>query len=188
MGRHLDIDDPLDLVRIVMAAGVELGAQVVDQVGVGDAGKLRDQGRRYKGLNEGEAAKLQPLTETGGGQVQDKEKILLAEILAKVNDLFEGELTDDDKLVYLHSVIKGKLLESEILGQQAANNTKEQFANSPDLATELMNAFIDAFEAHGAMSKQALGSEKVRTGMKDALLGPAKLYEALRARREQHPS
>jgi type I restriction enzyme, R subunit len=62
--------------------------------------KLRDQGRRHMGLSEGDAGKLQPLTETGGGQVQDKEKILLAEILAKVNDLFEGELTDDDKLVY----------------------------------------------------------------------------------------
>ena len=29
--------------------------------------------------------------------------------------------------------------------QQAANNTKEQFANSPDLSTELMNAIMDAF-------------------------------------------
>lgn len=150
--------------------------------------KLRDQGRRHMGLSEGEPTKLLPLTETGGGQVQDKEKILLAEIITKVNDLFEGVLTDDDKLVYVNSVIKGKLLESEILGQQASNNTKEQFANSPDLATELMNAIIDAFEAHGAMSKQALGSEKVRTGMKDVLMGPAQLYEALRARREQRPS
>jgi type I restriction enzyme R subunit len=28
---------------------------------------------------------------------QDKQKALLAEIISKVNDLFEGELTDDDK-------------------------------------------------------------------------------------------
>jgi type I restriction enzyme, R subunit len=28
------------------------------------------------------------------------------------------------------------------------------------------------------MSKQALDSEKVRRGLKDALLGPAQLYEA----------
>jgi hypothetical protein len=40
----------------------------------------------------------------------------------------------------------------------------------------------DAFAAHSAMSKQALGSEKVRSGLKDVLLGPAQLYEALRAR------
>ena len=59
------------------------------------------------------------------------------EIIEKVNDLFEGELTDQDKLVYVNNVIKGKLLESETLAQQAANNTKEQFANSPDLDSEL---------------------------------------------------
>jgi type I restriction enzyme R subunit len=64
--------------------------------------------------------------------------------------------------------------------QQAMNNSKEQFSNSPDLASELMNAIIDAFEAHGTMSKQALDSEKVRQGLKHILLGPAELYEALR--------
>jgi hypothetical protein len=47
--------------------------------------------------------------------------------------LFEGELTDDDQLVYVNGVLKGKLLENETLIQQAANNSKEQFANSPDL-------------------------------------------------------
>jgi len=45
-----------------------------------------------------------------------------------------------------------------------------------------MNAIIDAFAAHSVMSKQALDSERVRSGLKDVLLGPAQLYEALRAR------
>ena len=44
-------------------------------------------------------AKLNPLTESGGGSVQEKEKALLAEIITRVNDLFEGELTEDDRLV-----------------------------------------------------------------------------------------
>lgn len=39
---------------------------------------------------------------------------------------------------------------------------------------------MDALEAHTAMSAQALGSEAVREGLKAILLGPAKLYEALR--------
>ena len=71
------------------------------------------------------------MTEAGSGSVQEKEKALLREIIEKVNDLFDGDLTDQDKLVYVNNVIKGKLLESETLQQQAANNTKEQFANSP---------------------------------------------------------
>ena len=45
-----------------------------------------------------------------------------------------------------------------------------------------MNAIIEAFAAHGTMSKQALDFEKVRNGLKDILLGPAQLYEALRSR------
>jgi type I restriction enzyme R subunit len=142
--------------------------------------KLKDQGKRAMDLATGEQTKLQPLTETGGGEVREKEKARLAEIISKVNDLFEGELTDDDKLVYVNNVLKGKLLESDILRQQAANNSKQQFANSPDLAAALMNAIIDAFEAHGAMSKQALDSAQVRTGLQEILLGPGQLYEALR--------
>ena len=133
-------------------------------------------------LGDGEQPKLEPITDTGSAAVQEKEKALLTEIISKVNDLFEGELTEDDKLVYVNNVIKGKLLESDALKQQAANNTKEQFANSPDLANGIMNAIMDAFAAHSAMSKQALDSEKVRSGLKDVLLGPAQLYEALRAR------
>jgi type I restriction enzyme R subunit len=142
--------------------------------------KLKDQGKRNLPLSVGEPDKLQPLADPGSGEVQEKQKARLNEIIARVNTLFEGELTDDDKLVYVNSVLKGKLLESEILVQQAANNTKEQFANSPDLAKELMNAIIDAFEAHSTMSRQALDSEKVRHGLRDILLGPARLYEALR--------
>ena len=144
--------------------------------------KLKSQGRRDLPLADGEADKLTPLTDTGRGKVQEKDKARLAEIISKVNDLFDGELTDDDKLIYVNHVLKGKLLESEVLAQQAANNTKEQFANSPDLANELMNAIMDAFAAHNTMSRQALDSDKVRHGLKDILLGPAQLYEALRSR------
>ena len=104
-----------------------------------------------------------------------------------MNNLFEGELTDDDQLVYVNNVIKGKLLESQELTDQAVNNTKAQFANSPTLSKELTNAIIDALAAHSTMSKQALDSERVREGLKDVLLGPAQLYEALRERAGQQP-
>ncbi|MFD1891952.1 type I restriction endonuclease subunit R [Ottowia beijingensis] len=148
--------------------------------------KLKDQGRRDLALNETEGEyRLQPMTETGGGQLQDKEKRLLSEILERVNDLFEGELSDEDKLVYVNNVIRGKLMESEVLAEQARNNTKAQFAASPNFDAELMNAIIEAFEAHQIMSRQALESERVRAGMKGILLGPAGLYEGLRGAADQ---
>jgi len=141
---------------------------------------LRDRGKRPMPLVAGENPRLEPITEAGGGSVQEKQRARLNEIIQRLNELFEGDLTDQDKLVYVNNVIMGKLLECEKLKQQAANNTKEQFANSPDLKSELMNAIIGALEAHTAMSTQALGSETVRSGIKDVLLGPARLYESLR--------
>ncbi|MEI6377788.1 MAG: type I restriction endonuclease subunit R, partial [bacterium] len=141
---------------------------------------LRNLGKRNLPLNEGETPKLYPITEVGSGRVQEKEKAQLAELIEKLNELFGSETTDQDQLVYVNDVIKGKLLESETLIQQAANNTKEQFAGSPDLSKGLVNAIIDALDAHNAMSTQALNSEKVRQGIKDILLNNARLYEALR--------
>ncbi|SPK72678.1 Type I restriction-modification deoxyribonuclease, R subunit [Cupriavidus taiwanensis] len=150
--------------------------------------KLRHTGQQTLPLSQGEAPKLPPMDGVGSGAVQDKQKELLQEIIHKVNGLFEGELTDDDQLTYVNGVIKGKLLENPTLVQQAASNSKEQFANSPDPKDALMQAIIDAFEAHTAMSTQALGSERVREGLKDILLGPAQLYEALRAQRGMPPA
>lgn len=140
---------------------------------------LKNQGKLKLSLSEGDNIKLQPMTEAGSGSVHEKEKALLSEIIAKVNDLFEGELTDNDKLVYVNNVIKGKLLESETLRQQAASNTKEQFANSPDLTKEMLYAIMDAEAAHSIMSKQALDSEKMREQLLEILLGPGQLYENL---------
>jgi len=141
---------------------------------------LKNTGREPMPLYTGKTPLLEPITEAGSGALQEKQKAYLAEIIQKVNDLFQGELTDQDKLVYVNHVIKGKLLESETLQQQAKNNTKEQFANSPDLKTELLNAIMGALDAHTAMSTQALNSPAVQSGMKDILLNHAGLYETLR--------
>jgi type I restriction enzyme R subunit len=143
---------------------------------------LRNAGRQSLGLNADGSYKLPPMDDVGSGGVQEKQQAYLAEIIEKVNGLFEGKLTDDDQLVYVNGVLKGKLLENATLVQQASSNSKEQFANSPDLKDALMRAIMDALDAHTTMSSQALGSERIRDGLKDILLGPAQLYESLRER------
>lgn len=143
--------------------------------------KLATKGQQRLSMG-GDAELLKPLTEAGSGSLQDKEKARLEEILARVNNLFQGELTDGDQLTYVNQVIRGKLLESEILVQQANHNTKKQFSSSPTLKQAIVDAIIDAFDAHASMSKQALESEHVRDGLRDILLGPAQLYESLRSR------
>lgn len=143
---------------------------------------LKSQGRQAMGLNADGSYKLPAMDAVGSGSVQEKQQAYLNEIIEKVNGLFEGELTDDDQLVYVNGVLKGKLLENETLMRQAASNSKEQFANSPDLKDAVLHAIMDALDAHQTMSTQALGSERVREGLRDILLGPAQLYEALRAK------
>lgn len=144
---------------------------------------LRSHGKQPMSLTGDGEYKLPPMDAVGSGTVQEKQKALLFEIIQRMNSLFEGELTDDDQLVYVNGVLKGKLLENETLVQQAASNTKDQFANSPDLKNALLKAIMDAFDAHTAMSTQALNSERVQDGLREILLGPAQLYEALRARK-----
>gem|GEM_PF-1813856 len=101
---------------------------------------------------------------------------------APVFDRRLHELSDQDKLVYVNNVLMGKLLESEKLKQQANNNTKEQFANSPDLKAELMLAIISALDAHTAMSTHAINSEAVRAGLLQVLINHAGLHERLRSK------
>jgi type I restriction enzyme R subunit len=143
---------------------------------------LKNRGSQPLGLTATGTYPLAPMDGAGTGSVQEKQKDYLVEIIQKVNGLFEGELSDNDQLVYVNGALKGKLLENELLVQQAASNSKEQFANSPDLKQALLDAIMDAFEAHQQMSTQALGSSKVQDGLRDILLGPAQLYETLRAR------
>ena len=89
-------------------------------------------------------------------------------------------MTDDHRLIYENNVLKGKLMESATLAQQSQHNSKEQFASSPALTQAILAAVIDALDAHTTLSRQALDSADVRVGLKEVLLGPGRLYEALR--------
>jgi type I restriction enzyme, R subunit len=141
---------------------------------------LKDQGKRAMPLPGGSYPEIGPLSASGAGALHEKQRAHLREIIEKVNDLFSGDLTDQDKLVYVNDVLMGKLLESRTLQEQAANNSKQQFSNSPDLKNEILKAIMGALDAHNAMSSQALSSDRVRDGLREVLLQHAGLYEALR--------
>ncbi|WP_406623820.1 type I restriction endonuclease subunit R [Acidovorax sp. SDU_ACID1] len=143
---------------------------------------LKKQGRSSMSLNQDGTYKLAPMDAVGSGSVQEKERAYLADIIQKVNGLFEGELSESDQLVYVDGVLKGKLLENQTLIQQSGSNSREQFNNSPDLRNSLRDAIIEVWDAHQSMSSQALASDRVFEGVLDTLLGPGRLYELLRAR------
>ena len=61
-------------------------------------------GKRDLPLHEGDPSPLKAILAAGSGMVQTKEKALLAEILERVNQLFDGELTEDDKVGYINTI------------------------------------------------------------------------------------
>lgn len=109
----------------------------------------------------------------------------LSELIEKVNELFEGELTEDDQLIYVNNVLKGKLLESETLRQQAASNIKARFWASPDLNEAVLDAAFAARTVHKSMSEPAINDERVRRGLVDILVNFTDLNELLRGRRRR---
>lgn len=146
---------------------------------------LRNRGKQKMTLKDEAYPEISPMSEVGGGQVREPKKAYLNEIIEKVNELFKGELSDSDKLVYVNEVLKSKLLESETLQRQAQSNSKEQFANSPDLQSEILNAIMLALDAHTEMSTQALNSQAIRKGLLEILIGPSKLYESLQKQKRK---
>ena len=67
---------------------------------------------------EEEQPTLKPITETGTGSPYEKTKERLSELIQKLNDLFEGELTDADKIAYVQHIV-GKMMENKTLAKQA---------------------------------------------------------------------
>jgi hypothetical protein len=132
------------------------------------------------------ASELASVTDAGSASINEGEKARLAELIARFHGMFEGELKDEDQIVYVDN-IKGKMLQSQELLTEAEKKTMAQFANSPVLSSEIINAITSALAAHSIMSKQALESERVRADLKDVLLGPARLYEALGEKARQKP-
>ena len=69
-------------------------------------------------LRDGDGVPLEPLTGAGAGAVQEKQKAALREIIEKLNELFEGELTDLDKLV-INIETNGVITPEEAIRQSA---------------------------------------------------------------------
>jgi len=79
---------------------------------------------------------LEPAKAGGTGTARDPELVALDDVIAQINDLFSGDHPDSSvRNVVTH--IKDRLDESEVLQQQAENNTLAQFSASPDSRTNL---------------------------------------------------
>lgn len=158
-------EDPIDLSAVVMTHY-----------------KLKDGGNRTLSLNDADdPAGLKALSEIGTGLVHDKETAYLRDIISRMNDLFEGELSEGDALSYFNTLLS-KALENKVLAKQAAVNPLQQFKVSPDLEPAVHDAVVDCFDKNQSMTKQMLSNSAIMRGM-TAMLAEA-MYKGFAAIRQ----
>ncbi|MDE2626052.1 MAG: type I restriction endonuclease subunit R, partial [Burkholderiales bacterium] len=83
----------------------------------------------------------------------------LREIVAKMNDLFAGEVSEAD-FIGAVTTWKGHLMANESLAEQAKNNSEEQFSMG-DFKEAFMDVVIDAKDAQNSIADQLLKDERV---------------------------
>lgn len=141
--------------------------------------RLKEQGRRPLNLKEGDGDYgLVPPGEVGSGESRDPQRAKLAEIIQRMNDLFEGELSDAD-MIGLVTHISARMIANPVLAQQAQHNTKEQFALG-DFPKVMLDEVIGGMDSYQAMITQVLSNERVRNGFTAVLLDV--VYAALKER------
>ncbi|MCK5894433.1 MAG: type I restriction endonuclease subunit R [Endozoicomonadaceae bacterium] len=101
--------------------------------------------------------------EGGGAVARDPEKEFLSQIVNQMNTLFEGELSNNDKLNFAYT-IKDKLIENPKVLEQVTNNSKKQ-AMIGGFDDALKTAVIECLDAHKSLATQTLDQEKVCLGL-----------------------
>lgn len=121
------------------------------------------------GAEEDEERRLKPITAVGSHTIRTPEEVKLAELIQKLNDLFDdGSLTDADR-VGLFEHVAGKMQENEELCRQARANSKDQFQQSPTIGRVVLEAVIAAMDSYEAMGKKVF-QDQAAMGRFQALL------------------
>ena len=121
--------------------------------------RLQKLGERKLDLESGEVVPLKGVSEAGTGVAVDDEKKKLSEIVAKMNDLFSGEISEAD-FIGAVTTWKGRLMADETLAEQAKANTEEQFAMG-SFKDAFMDVVIDAQDAQNNIADQMLKDPRI---------------------------
>ncbi len=138
--------------------------------------KVVNEQKHKLDMSVGTAEPMKPMG-PGGGQVWEDPQDRLSAIIKKMNEVFSGNLSDEDFKGYATTLI-GKMVKDPTLQEQAqANDTVDSFANGA-YETKLNNAVVEALENHNVMADQALRHEKVFKGLAALLVD--EVYRQLR--------
>ena len=121
--------------------------------------RLQKLGEQQLDLEKAEVVKLAGISEAGTGSAPEDERKELREIVATMNDLFAGEITEADFIGAVTSW-QGHLMTSEKLAAQAKNNSEEQFAMG-DFKDAFMDVVMDSQDAQNNIANQMLKDPRV---------------------------
>lgn len=121
-------------------------------------------------LGDGEGVGLRPVSATGTGVTHDPRMMRLAEVLAKINDLFSSEdFTPAEQQSWVEGLVT-VLMDDDTIRAQAGANTRKQFVESPDLTEAVTDAVIGNQTSHHKMADRFFTDESVK-GQLVKLLG-----------------
>ncbi|MEU1969391.1 hypothetical protein ABZ541_29050 [Micromonospora sediminicola] len=104
-------------------------------------------------------ASLPPISGAGSGGVnQDPQLVRLVEVIARINDLFGGELGPAEIEGFVKPVA-AKAEQAPGIADQIDNNAKDQFLDSRDLRESIVDAAFDVESAVGKLSDAAMGDD-----------------------------
>lgn len=121
--------------------------------------RLQKVSEQQLDLEKAEVVKLPGIGEAGTGSAPEDEKKALREIVAKMNDLFAGYISESD-FIGAVTAWEGHLVKNEKVAAQARNNCEEQFAMG-DFKDAFTDIVIDAQDAHNQIAVQLLKDERV---------------------------
>lgn len=125
--------------RLVRAEGVEIiDLSTVELTHIKQA-RAQDQALD---LASGDVIALKPATGAGSGQARDPHLVQLEEILTRINSLFDNEDWDTNHTQSWVEGVVTVLIENHTVTTQAAANSPQQFAASPDLGDAVNGAVL----------------------------------------------
>ncbi|MCT2281776.1 DEAD/DEAH box helicase family protein [Micromonospora chalcea] len=144
------------LVRVIdvdrVATDVDLSDLVLKRV------KQIDRGKASITLGSVDAS-LPAISGAGsGGANQDPQLVRLADVIARINDLFGGELGPEEIEGFVKPVA-AKAEQAPGIADQIDNNAKDQFLDSRDLRESIIDAAFDVESAVGKLSGAAMGDD-----------------------------
>ena len=106
-----------------------------------------------------DGGKVKPLIDVGSKSMSARERARIEEIIRRINELFEGNLTDDQKKLFTMGIVNNLATDRDVLLQASAND-RETFAEG-DFKDKVRGAIATQVESNKDMGKQILTKEKL---------------------------